>query len=327
MIGNLHQSALCSWTTLCLVVAIIFSTQSSALASYKVILKDGTVVEAMSKPVSMDDQYLIRTIDNKIYSVPLYQVNLAATEVANQPTQSKMQITPSQPATTISQTPPVLSSLTNNDVLDMHKMGLSSEIIMAKIKSSTCRFDTSLPALQELKASGVPGSIILAMVQPSPPAQPSQQAASVVPTAASDPARASLPAPKVEQSPPTQDQRPTPGKIRVFITDSQSWEMRSAIGGNSNGFAGESSGGARPQTAEIIKTFGERCPGSTVTMKKEKADYIVVLDHEGGKALARRDNKVAVFNKEGDSVYSGSTRSLGSSVKDACEAIMKDARP
>ena len=86
MIGNLRQSTFCSWTTLCLVIAAIFNTQLSALASYKVILKDGTVVEAMSKPVSMDDQYIIRTTDNKTYSIHLYQVNLAATEGANQPT-------------------------------------------------------------------------------------------------------------------------------------------------------------------------------------------------------------------------------------------------
>ena len=75
-----------------------------------------------------------------------------------------------------------------------------------------------------------------------------------------------------------------------------------------------------------MKTFGERCPACIVTMKKERADYIVVLEHEGGKKLARRDNKVVIFNKDGDSIYSGSTRSLGNSVKDACEAITNSRR-
>ena len=46
---------------------------------------------------------------------------------------------------------------------------------------------------------------------------------------------------------------------RVFITDSQSWEVHGGGGGNWAGFGEASSGGARPQTAEIIKTFGERC--------------------------------------------------------------------
>ena len=113
-------------------------------------------------------------------------------------------------------------------------------------------------------------------------------------------------------------------KPRVFITDSKSWEISGAGGGSSSGFGGGVRGGARPQTAEIIKTFGERCPGVVVNNKQEKADYIVLLDHEGGKSLLRRDNKVAVFNRGGDSILSHSTRSLGNSVQDACNAVMKD---
>jgi hypothetical protein len=113
-------------------------------------------------------------------------------------------------------------------------------------------------------------------------------------------------------------------KARVFITDSQSWQMTGNSGGSKNGFASHSSGGARPQTAEIIKTFGERCSQVVINNKQDKADYVVVLDHEGGKSLLAHDNKVAVFNSDGDAIVSHSTRSLGTSVKDACEAIDKD---
>src|SRR4029077_10426319 len=42
------------------------------------------------------------------------------------------------------------------------------------------------------------------------------------------------------------------------------------------------------------------------------------------KSILAHDNKVAVFNSDGDAVVSHSTRSLGNSVKDACEAIAKD---
>ena len=111
---------------------------------------------------------------------------------------------------------------------------------------------------------------------------------------------------------------------RVFITDSKSWEISGGVGGTSDGFGGESKGGARPQTAEIIKTFGERCPTVIVNNKQEKADYVVLLDHEGGKELISRDNKVVVFNKDGDSIVSRSTRILGNAVKDACAAIAED---
>jgi len=58
---------------------------------------------------------------------------------------------------------------------------------------------------------------------------------------------------------------------------------------------------------------------------QDKADYIVLLDHEGGKSVLSHKNKVAVFARvSGDSVVSKSTLSLGGSVQDACEAIDKD---
>ena len=62
-----------------------------------------------------------------------------------------------------------------------------------------------------------------------------------------------------------------------------------------------------------------------MTNNKDKANYVVLLDHEGGKGALRHKNKVAVFNREGDSIFSGSTLSLGGSVNDACNAIRKDA--
>src|SRR5204862_7430522 len=87
----------------------------------------------------------------------------------------------------------------------------------------------------------------------------------------------------------------------------------------------ETHGGARPQTAEIIKTFGERCPQVVTNNIQANGDYVVVLDHEGGKGFLTHRNKVAVFNRvSGDSVVSKSTLSLGGSVQTACEAIDQD---
>ncbi len=100
-------------------------------------------------------------------------------------------------------------------------------------------------------------------------------------------------------------------EVKVFVTDSQSWSV------------GKNSGGARPQTVEIMKTFykNENCEAITITLDENKADYIVVLDHEGGKGLVWKDNKVAVFNAERELIYANSTRKLGSAVKDACKSI------
>jgi len=113
-------------------------------------------------------------------------------------------------------------------------------------------------------------------------------------------------------------------KARVFITDSQSWQITANSGGTRDAHGSHMGGGARPQTAEIIKTFGDRCSQVVVNNQRDKADYVVVLDHEGGKSILAHDNKVAVFNSDGDAIVSHSTRSLGNSVKDACQAIAKD---
>ena len=85
-------------------------------------------------------------------------------------------------------------------------------------------------------------------------------------------------------------------------------------------------GGARPQTAEIIKTLNERCPELTVTNNLQRADFVLTLDHEGGKGLLAHRNKVAVFNRDGDDVFSASTRELGNSVKDACAAMLNSKK-
>jgi hypothetical protein len=66
--------------------------------------------------------------------------------------------------------PPQSAVLTNADVLMMLKMGLSSEVIIAKIKVSNCSFDTSPTALQELKTANATDALIMAMMAPSAPA-------------------------------------------------------------------------------------------------------------------------------------------------------------
>jgi hypothetical protein len=63
-------------------------------------------------------------------------------------------------------------ALTNKDILLMLKAGLTPEVVIAKIKSSDCRFDTSPSALKDLKSADVSDAVILAMVQ-AIPAQPS----------------------------------------------------------------------------------------------------------------------------------------------------------
>jgi hypothetical protein len=149
-------------------------------------------------------------------------------------------------------------------------------------------------------------------------------------TSAAAPVAAPQTAPAAAPTPAASSAAIIDGKTRVFVTDSQSWETRggSSAGGNKNGWGGHSwmAGGARPQTAEIIKTLNQRCPEITVTNNLEKADFVLTLDHEGGKGLLAHRNKIAVFNHDGDDIFSNSTRELGNSVKDACKAMLNSRK-
>jgi hypothetical protein len=73
--------------------------------------------------------------------------------------------------------------LTNKDILDLNKAGLPPEVLVAKIKSSQCNFDTSPASLQTLKAAGLGDSVILAMVEaPVGLPQPRTISAEISPT-------------------------------------------------------------------------------------------------------------------------------------------------
>jgi hypothetical protein len=62
----------------------------------------------------------------------------------------------------------VARPLTNDDVLQMLKAGVSPQIVIAKIHASPSTFDTSPVALESLKQAGTPDSVVLAMVQATP---------------------------------------------------------------------------------------------------------------------------------------------------------------
>jgi len=59
-------------------------------------------------------------------------------------------------------------TLTNEDVVKMVNAGLAEGIIIAKIRNSSCKFDTSLDAILKLKETGVSDAVIQAMVEATP---------------------------------------------------------------------------------------------------------------------------------------------------------------
>ena len=113
------------------------------------------------------------------------------------------------------------------------------------------------------------------------------------------------------------------GQVRVFVTESTSWSVEGSDAIHEGEGIGTLKGGAKPQTAEIMKTIGKRreCRGVVVTINRDRADYILILERLGGSDILSKDNKMALFNRDGDMVASSSTRSLGNAVKNACVAI------
>ena len=118
-------------------------------------------------------------------------------------------------------------------------------------------------------------------------------------------------------------------KPRVFITESgASMLSGKAAVGEARGTL-ELNGGTSPQNIEVIKSFQRHCPAATITGNREKADFLVRFDHEEPSPVTPfvKGNKVAVFNKDEDVIYSHSTRLLGNAVKGACAAITQSQRP
>jgi hypothetical protein len=60
--------------------------------------------------------------------------------------------------------------LNNAAILEMHEMNLGDAVILEKIKTSKCQFDTSLAGLKQLKGAKVSDAVIQAMVAASAPA-------------------------------------------------------------------------------------------------------------------------------------------------------------
>ena len=69
---------------------------------------------------------------------------------------------------------------------------------------------------------------------------------------------------------------------------------------------------------ELAKAFVSRCPNlAVVTVDEEKADYMLIVNHEKDKKPLRH-NKTVLVNRDGDVVWGDSTYKLDSAVKDAC---------
>ena len=77
--------------------------------------------------------------------------------------------------------------LVNKSVVDLHQLGLGDSVIIDKIKTSRCNFDTSLDGLKQLKAQGITGDVMGAMILATSQGSASTDAAAAKPVSSGDP--------------------------------------------------------------------------------------------------------------------------------------------
>lgn len=72
------------------------------------------------------------------------------------------------------------------------------------------------------------------------------------------------------------------------------------------------------QMPELAKAFVNTCPNlAVVTVDEEKADYLLIVNHEADRKPLRH-NKSVLVNRQGDVVWGDSTFKVDTAVKDAC---------
>jgi hypothetical protein len=63
--------------------------------------------------------------------------------------------------------------LTNQDIMDLVRLGISDDVVIAKIRSmngaDSLKFDTSVDGLKALKAANVSDAVSKVMINPTPP--------------------------------------------------------------------------------------------------------------------------------------------------------------
>lgn len=189
------------------------------------------------------------------------------------------------------------SPLTNQDVLKMTKAGLSPAIIVDKIATEPCRFDTSTDALTSLKSGGVDDSVVSAMIRCHPAASPHEQP-------------------------------------HVWVGANEEWvaygNSQSAAYANGSTAAETTSAKATVQNhseyPDVTRALTEKCQGLVITDNTADADYAVGIQRYHAGHLMTQKNEFSIFRARDSSlVFSGKTTWLKNAAGDICSAILHDA--
>lgn len=113
-------------------------------------------------------------------------------------------------------------------------------------------------------------------------------------------------------------------KVRIYVTESGAVQASGeAQVGETKGFLAVDGGVSRMNT-EVMRLFLEECADTVVvTADREAADYLVRIDSEGMNPTTPfvKSNKVAVFDRNQDLVYSDRHRLRKNAVRRTCAML------
>lgn len=187
-------------------------------------------------------------------------------------------------------TPP--RPVVNADIVEMSRAGLLPAVVVAKIKSSQCKFDTSPSALVELKEGGVADDVLIEMVRNPNGAAPPK----IEPIVSSSPPAALSTQPEVKERP--SDNLPEYGDIseirkfrRVFVIaddiDSQNVMIKALRQYDGLDVV------ASPERADVFVAFTQGSMATSIvprglfagtTDHRTKAQFIVYYKSESGRS-------------------------------------------
>src|SRR6266496_6123671 len=119
-------------------------------------------------------------------------------------------------------------------------------------------------------------------------------------------------------------------KPRVFVQGKGS-ENVSSNGSGGGGrhwgaWGSKSTVDAHDESMEVTKDLQKNCPGTTITINQNNADYVIMMNRESkqNRGLLRTNSQIQVANRDGDVIGTNATRTVGNAAKDACNLILAD---
>lgn len=191
---------------------------------------------------------------------------------------------------TWSQEPSAQPPIVNKDVEEMLKAGVSPDVIVAKIKTSICLFDTSPSTLVTLKEAGVPDAVLLEMVRN--------------PHGMQLPVEKPLPRPVTSPEPPTKEQTQTLGdglpeyghiseirRMRRVYVVADDIDSQNLLINNLSRYDGLQIVNS-PDSAQVFIAFGQGSAATSMNLRglfagtidyRTKAQFIVFYRSESGR--------------------------------------------